>query len=186
MPRFNHTIRRWIPTIVVVFCILILIALILPAIQQAREAARRSASKNNLKQFGLAFHNYHDTYDSLPIGGTYAIDGTPMHGWPLRIVPFMDGSPIYNYFDQDYPWDDPVNKTHSRIWFNSYQSPQIALDTTVRGFPILHYPANAELFPDNHSVSMSQITAGTSNVWMCVWRPLMIGNPGHLLLTQST
>lgn len=176
MPRLSYAIRRCIPTFVVVFCILLLIILILPAIQQSREAARRSTSKNNLKQIGLAFHNYHDTHSCFPIGGTFAEDGTPMHGWPLRIAPFMDASPLYHYFDQNYPWDDPENVWHSRTWILTYQSPKISLETTDGGFPLIHYSGNAQFFPDNHSVSMDQITVGTSNVWLCVetfddWQP---------------
>lgn len=74
------------------------------AIQDAREAARRSQCKNNLKQIGLALHNYHDVYGSLPMGWVGvdleahepAVFGTNGWGWGGRILPFMDQAPLYN------------------------------------------------------------------------------------------
>jgi prepilin-type processing-associated H-X9-DG protein len=72
-----------------------LIALLLPAVQQAREAARRTQCKNNLKQYGLGLHNYHDVYKMFPIAGqNWAVP--PGIGWQPRILPFMDQAPLFN------------------------------------------------------------------------------------------
>jgi prepilin-type N-terminal cleavage/methylation domain-containing protein len=96
-----------IELLVVIAIIAILIALLLPAVQQAREAARRSQCKSNLKQIGLALHNYHETFNCFPPG---YIDSNPTAGsdatnsaanqnslsWATMILPAMDQSALYN------------------------------------------------------------------------------------------
>jgi hypothetical protein len=82
-----------IELLVVIAIIAVLIALLLPAVQQAREAARRIQCKNNLKQIGLALHNYHDVNSVFPPGGTYsAVAGTQPAGWSIqaRLLPYVD------------------------------------------------------------------------------------------------
>jgi hypothetical protein len=94
-----------IELLVVIAIIAILVALLLPAVQQAREAARRTQCKNNLKQFGLALHNYHDTFMIFPYGHQqelYSGQTKRRDSWFQRILPYLDQAPRYNIYEQ-YP-----------------------------------------------------------------------------------
>lgn len=112
-----------IELLVVIAIIATLIALLLPAVQQAREAARRSQCKNNLKQIGIALHNYHDTHSTFPAGyfsyGTSngagpawaeidpdTWDAAPGWTWSAMLLPYLDQAPLYNALDVNRPcWD---------------------------------------------------------------------------------
>ena len=85
-----------IELLVVIAIIAVLIALLLPAVQQAREAARRSQCKNNLKQYGLALHNYHETSQMFPIGGAGWFNQPPYLGFQVRLFPYVEQSALYN------------------------------------------------------------------------------------------
>jgi len=92
-----------IELLVVIAIIAILIALLLPAVQQAREAARRSQCKNNLKQIGLALHNYHDVFNVFPIGANTTTAGNWGISFWVSLLPYLDQAPIYNQFVFDAP-----------------------------------------------------------------------------------
>ena len=88
-----------IELLVVIAIIAVLISLLLPAVQQAREAARRTQCKNHLKQIGLALHNYHDTANKFPPGYVQVNLADPLthlrHGWGAMILPYLDQTPLY-------------------------------------------------------------------------------------------
>ncbi|MEZ5943304.1 MAG: DUF1559 domain-containing protein [Planctomycetaceae bacterium] len=96
-----------IELLVVIAIIAVLIALLLPAVQQAREAARRSQCKNNLKQIGLALHNYHDSFTVFPAGAYWSLptsngctQGNHQKGSILvHLLPYVDQAPLYNLYD---------------------------------------------------------------------------------------
>lgn len=91
-----------IELLVVIAIIAVLIALLLPAVQQAREAARRSQCKNNLKQIGLAMHNYEETFKQFPAGSMYVYSSGNIfsaNSWARSILPYIDQAPLANSFD---------------------------------------------------------------------------------------
>lgn len=102
-----HSRRRGftlIELLVVIAIIAVLIALLLPAVQQAREAARRTQCKNNLKQLGLALHNYHDTYNKLPtasLGSRFSVHAV--------VLPYLEQSNVFNQINFNLLPLDPAN-----------------------------------------------------------------------------
>jgi prepilin-type N-terminal cleavage/methylation domain-containing protein len=112
-----------IELLVVIAIIAILIALLLPAVQQAREAARRSQCRNNLKQQGLALHNYHDNFNVFPasvynagVCSAYTASGRAncrvmnTNGW-IMALPYMDQAPLYNQFNLSVAISDATAST---------------------------------------------------------------------------
>jgi prepilin-type N-terminal cleavage/methylation domain-containing protein/prepilin-type processing-associated H-X9-DG protein len=116
-----------IELLVVIAIIAVLIALLLPAVQSAREAARRAQCVNNLKQVGIAMHNYHDTNNQLPPGARFDDYGT----WYHFVLPYMEGATVYNAFNFNgcpmctppLRTDGPQNTTVSYTWIAAFQCP---------------------------------------------------------------
>src|SRR5687768_10363718 len=93
--------------LVVIAIIGVLVALLLPAVQAAREAARRSSCANNLKQLGLAMHNYHDTYKVLPVQSFPAHGSNNAWGWGPMIFPFIELQPLYDTIRPNFNQPSP-------------------------------------------------------------------------------
>jgi prepilin-type N-terminal cleavage/methylation domain-containing protein len=118
-PKVERSGFTLIELLVVIAIIAVLIALLLPAVQQAREAARRTQCKNNMKQLGLALHNFHDTYSRFPPGG--ARDQSPFgtgpgtsgwgSSWKVYILPYIDQAAVYSkyLFAGNSGYQDPNN-----------------------------------------------------------------------------
>lgn len=132
-----------IELLVVIAIIAVLIALLLPAVQQAREAARRTQCKNNLKQLGLAFHNYLDVHKVFPAStiqlqgmegtgssgvGQATISEGYAWGFLARLLPFVDQATVYNSMNLNIPLYDPSNN-----FFITAQN-RAAAGTVIRAF----------------------------------------------------
>ena len=174
-----------IELLVVIAIIAVLIALLLPAVQQAREAARRSQCKNNLKQIGLALHNYMETHTKLPPGGTYRSGVVAGAGWSVqaRILPFVEQASLQNLIDFSKNYGVAPNaNTVTAMRIDLFMCPSEVNDRPYPDGPITYYPLNYAanygswfvwdpvtnrggdgMFFPNSKLSDRDVTDGTSN-----------------------
>jgi len=116
MHRFHRRAFTLIELLVVIAIIGVLVALLLPAVQQTREAARKTQCRDHLKQMGLALHNYHDAHSTFPPGYLYRRDSATGanaagFGWAAMCLPFLDQTALYNQFNWNVPLYDAGNIT---------------------------------------------------------------------------
>lgn len=149
----------------------IMIALLLPAVQTAREAARRMQCSNHLKQIALAMHNYCDMYDSFPPAYTVDSDGKPLHSWRTLLLPFLEQEALYNQIHLDEPWDSQWNSQFADEHLPYYRCPSGAGGDPPSGD--CYYSVvvgEGTCFPGEKTVTLSDIADGTSNTVLAVER----------------
>ena len=126
--RFGFTL---VELLVVIAIIGVLIGLLLPAVQAAREAARRMECLNNLKQIGIALHNYHDVNGAFPSawrgyctdGKKPCVYGDPGWAWGAAILPFMEQTPLYSQIDLQSSISTEKNKQARTLSLKAYRCP---------------------------------------------------------------
>lgn len=158
--------RQWISVAIILGCCLLLAAVIIPFVLAARQDARRIQSKNNLKQLGLAFYNYHEVHKQFPIGADVRPDGTAIHGWIIRVLPYIESSPLYSQINQNFPWDHPANSHLFKFKHPSFLSPNQGNQFTSEGFGLTHYLGNPDVLHRNTTTSISEMTTGTAHNWL--------------------
>ena len=132
--KHKHQGFTLVELLVVIAIIGILIALLLPAVQAARESARRAQCVNNLKQIGIALHNYHDVYNTLPPGGfmnEYPTAPSPFlaklgYSTQARILPYLEQTALANLINFNYDWNAPPNAPAQFVSIKSFLCPSDA------------------------------------------------------------
>src|SRR5207244_6398882 len=99
-------VRGLWPTLGCCAALMLTACLVLPAIQAAREAARRATCTNNLKMIGVGVHNYHDSWHCFP--GPFIPDakGKPVHSWRVSTWPYLEARRVIDLYDYRFPWED--------------------------------------------------------------------------------
>ncbi len=143
-------------------CCVLGLAMFLPAVQQARHAARTAHSKNNLKQIGLAMHNYHDVYRTLP-GGVVDDNGTALHSWQTLLLPYLYQSPLYDRIDLQQAWSAPAQKPAFSTSLPMFLNPKNPQTMNAEGYALSHYAANSQVLRPGGGMRLRDIISGTSN-----------------------
>ncbi len=145
----------------------VLVALLLPAVQAAREAARRNQSMNNMKQMILGLLNYESAKKSYPAHAIYSPDGKPLLSWRVQILPFIENQALYQQFHLDEPWDSEHNRALIPQMPAIYANPNLPLPPGKTNY--LAVVGTPCIFNGTEKgTRIRNITDGTSNTIMLV------------------
>ncbi len=142
----------------------ITVALLLPAVQSAREAARRAQCVNNLKQIALAMHNYADSNAGFPPVAITGKNGEPLLSWRVALLPYLEEKALYDAIRKDEPWDSPHNKPLMERMPKVFACPSESLPpgmTCYRSFV-----GNGAVLEMDKPTPLSSIRDGTSNTML--------------------
>ena len=137
-----------------------------PAVGKLRESAMRAKGANNLKQIGLALHNYHDTNGAMPPAAIVDKNGKPLLSWRVPILPYIEQDNLYKQFKLDEPWDSEHNKKLIDKMPPVYTLPNKMSKPTETHYRVL--VGNESMWDWIQGTYIAQITDGLSNTWMVV------------------
>jgi len=138
----------------------VMTGLLLPAVQAARESARRMSSSNNIKQIILAIYNHESAYRKIPNRVIRDKDGNPLLSWRVQILPYIEQQALYEQFHLDEPWDSPHNIQLVEKMPQTYANPRFDLQP---GQTVYLAPYGKDCGWPGKNFGFSAITDGTSN-----------------------
>ena len=153
-------------TLIIVLAVVVLmcpcgIALLLPAVQAAREAARRASSQNNMRQIGIALFNYHDTYGQFPPAIVTDKSGQPLYSGRVLLLPFLEQKPLFDSFDKTAAWDSPANMAYSQTMLRVFVDQSNPNQGSDGSYAFL--VGTGAMFEQGQAITLGTIADGTSN-----------------------
>jgi hypothetical protein len=133
--------------------------LLMPAVSAARGAARRAQSTNNMRQLGLALHNYHDTFQTFPPAVVTDADGKPLYSGRVLLLPYMEQAALYQQFDKNKAWNSPENQAVTSAMIKVFQDPA---DPNNSNCDYVFVTGTGTVFEGSKPARMADITDGTS------------------------
>jgi prepilin-type processing-associated H-X9-DG protein len=134
--------------------------LLAPAVQAQRTTARRAQSVNNMKQIGLALHNYASVHGHFPPPIVLGPDGKTPHSWRVAILPYIEQQHLYQTYKMDEPWDSPNNRKLIELMPATFVSPESRSKTATSYFVLT---GKHTIFNGTKGTDFAQITDGTMN-----------------------
>ena len=152
---------------VVLVCGGILAALLIPAVQGGREAARLANCQSNMKQIGFAMQMYHTKFGHYPPAFVADKDGKPMHSWRVLLLPYLGEQALYDQYNMNEPWNSPHNMALANRMPAVYRCPSGAKSATnITSYAMLVGPNAISTGPKGRS--NTEITDGLANTIMVV------------------
>lgn len=143
----------------------VMAGLLIPAVQAARDAARRTRDRNSMKQLALAMHNYLDVHERFPAQATLSADGKPLLSWRVAVLPFLEEQELFDQFHHDEPWDSEHNLKIAQQMPAVYRNDAVSApnQTVVQSFV-----GKGAFFDGPQGARFADFTDGSSNSLMLV------------------